>query len=92
MDRELIQQRVTKMLSETLDMSEDEVSDQQIDLRDDLGMDSIDFVDLIELLEGQLGQTVEREQLTDVRTISDVVDLVGDLMSKRDVATPGTAQ
>ncbi|WP_024804910.1 acyl carrier protein [Nocardia sp. BMG51109] len=90
MDRNLIRQRVVRMLSDTLSMSADELDDERIDLRDDLGMDSIDFVDLIELLEAELGRTVEREQLAGVRTIGNVVDMVHELAT--DVIAPGTAQ
>ncbi|MFF0488787.1 acyl carrier protein [Nocardia sp. NPDC003482] len=89
MDRNLIRQRVIRMLSDTLSMSADELDDEKIDLRDDLGMDSIDFVDLIELLEAELGRTVEREQLAGVRTIGDTVDMVSELAA-RDVIAPGT--
>ncbi|MFI5780676.1 acyl carrier protein [Nocardia sp. NPDC051570] len=91
MDRNLIRQRVIRMLSDTLSMSTDELDDEKIDLRDDLGMDSIDFVDLIELLEAELGRTVEREQLGGVRTIGDVIDMVRELATTQSATAPGTA-
>ncbi|MBF6331946.1 acyl carrier protein [Nocardia transvalensis] len=90
MDRNLIRERVVAMLSETLEIPQEELSDEQIDLRDDLGMTSIDFVDLIELLEGHLGRTVNPEELVDVRTIGDAVDLVIALLSS-DTIAPGNA-
>lgn len=88
-DRNLIRELVVAMLSQTLDLPGEELSDESIDLHE-LGMNSIDFVELIELLEDKLGDTVEPEQLAGVRTIGDVVDLVHDLASGNATA-PETA-
>ena len=86
MERTAIAEQVATMLSATLEVPVDKLSDPETDLRDDLGMDSIDFVDLIEVLERELGRRVEPGRLKDVRTIEDVVDFVDELANRRDTA------
>lgn len=86
MDRAQLQERVITLLAEAVVLPREDVADPRTNLREDLGVDSMDYVDLITLLERELGQHVEREQLSYVRTVGDVVDLVCDLAAKRDTA------
>jgi acyl carrier protein len=86
MDRGQIEERVKTLLAEAVVVPREDVADPRTNLREDLGVDSMDYVDLITLLERELGQHVEREQLAYVRTVGDVVDLACDLVAKRDTA------
>ncbi|MFE0138093.1 acyl carrier protein [Streptomyces sp. NPDC059037] len=81
---EELESRVITLLAEAVVMPREDVEDPRTNLREDLGLDSMDYVDLITVLERELGQRVEREQLAYVRTVGDVVDLVRTLASKRD--------
>ncbi|MEU4997058.1 acyl carrier protein [Streptomyces sp. NPDC021622] len=85
---EELESRVITLLAEAVVMPREDVEDPRTNLREDLGLDSMDYVDLITVLERELGQRVEREQLAYVRTVGDVVDLVRALASKRDGAEP----
>jgi acyl carrier protein len=87
LDRAQIEELVITLLAEAVVMPRQDVADLRTNIREDLGMDSMDYVDLITVLERELGQRVEREQLAYVRTVGDVVDLVCELTAKRDAAT-----
>jgi len=41
-------------------------------LIDDLGIESLDFVDIVVSIEKEFGFKVKREEITDVRTLSDL--------------------
>lgn len=86
MDRAQMEERVITLLAEAVVVPREDVADPRTNLREDLGIDSMEYVDLITVLERELGQRVEREQLAYVRTVGDVVDLVCDLVAKRDSA------
>ncbi|MEU8828452.1 acyl carrier protein [Streptomyces sp. NPDC048636] len=92
MERAQLEERVITLLAEAVVMPREDVANPRTNLREDLGMDSMDYVDLITVLERELGQHVEREQLSWVRTVGDVVDLVCELAAKReDTQTPRTS-
>lgn len=48
----------------------------EADLRNDLGLDSIDAIDMAASLQKMTGQKVDLSALKSIRTVSDVVDLV----------------
>ncbi|MGW4847908.1 acyl carrier protein [Nocardia brasiliensis] len=83
MNRVEIEERVIALISETMALPVEEMSDPATNLREDLGMDSMDFVDLLVDLERRLGHRVDRELLVDIRTVGQVVDLVDDLAARR---------
>jgi acyl carrier protein len=66
---------VRTVLADELGLPAEEIT-PAANLREDLGMDSLDLVELVTSLEEQVGQRVPREQLEGVHTIDDVVDLV----------------
>ncbi|WP_431771339.1 acyl carrier protein [Streptomyces cucumeris] len=84
MERAQLEERVITLLAEAVVLPREDVADPRTNLREDLGMDSMDYVDLITVLERELGRHVEREQLSWVRTVGDVVDLVCELAAQRD--------
>lgn len=88
-DRAEIEERVITLLAEAVVVPREDVTDPRTNLREDLSMDSMDYVDLITVLERELGLRVEREQLAYVRTVGDVVDLACELVAKRDAAAAG---
>ncbi|WP_405163127.1 acyl carrier protein [Nocardia sp. NBC_01499] len=90
MDRAVIEERVRTLISTTMALPTDEMDDPATNLREDLGMDSMDFVDLLVELERHLGHRVDRELLIDIRTVGQVVDLVYNLAAQREQA--GTAE
>ena len=91
MDRVQLQDRVITLLAEALVLPREDVAALHTNLREDLGMDSMDYIDLITLLEQELGRRVEREELAYVHTVGDVVDLVCQLGGLAPAAIAGAA-
>lgn len=87
LDRAEIADQVKTLLADAVVLPREDVEDPRTDLREDLGVDSMDYIELITVLERELGQHVEREQLAAVRTVGDVVQLVCDLTGRTDAAT-----
>ncbi len=48
----------------------------EADLRNDLGLDSIDAIDMAASLQKMTGEKVDLSSLKSIRTVSDVVDMV----------------
>jgi acyl carrier protein len=57
-------------------------------LREDLGMDSIDMFDVLALIEQRFSVNIERDHFREVRTISDVVEV---LLTKYEAELRGQA-
>jgi len=49
------------------------------DVREDLGMDSLDAVELIMELEDELGVSIPSEKSADLKTIKEIVELIESL-------------
>ncbi len=75
MDRSHALTRVRTVLADELGLPAEEIT-PTANLREDLGMDSLDLVELVTSLEEQVGRQVPRERLEGVHTIDHVVDLV----------------
>ncbi|MBO0819741.1 MAG: acyl carrier protein [Nocardiopsaceae bacterium] len=88
-DRDQVSDRIITLLAKAAVLPREDVEDPRTNLREDLGMDSMDFIELITVLERELGHQVEREQLSYVQTVGDVVDLVCELIAKRDESQVG---
>jgi acyl carrier protein len=75
MTRDDIAKRVKTTMCEMFELSEIAVRDDA-DLRHDLGLDSIDAVDLAVRFQELTGRKVPLAELMNIKTVSDVVDLV----------------
>ena len=53
-------------------------------LKDDLKLDSLDFVDMVVLLEEKIGSQMPNIDFLSIRTLNDVYNLVGTLVTARD--------
>jgi acyl carrier protein len=58
-------------------------------LIDDLDLDSIDAIDMAVKLQEITGKRLEEEKLRSIRTVSDIVNLVFELLNKKGVAPSG---
>lgn len=68
-------EQVKNAIVETINCSADAVT-MEANLSDDLGMDSLDAVQLNMLIEEQLGVAIPDEELTELKTVADVVNCV----------------
>jgi len=67
--------RVKKILAQFLKMSEDEIK-KDSELRNDLGVDSVDFWEIIAKMEKEFKIEVSEEQPPVVNTVEDIVKVV----------------
>lgn len=75
MDAEEIFQATREVCTEILGVSEDAVTPSAL-LQDDLGADSLDFAELAMALEDRTGLHIPEGGFADVKTVTDVVDVV----------------
>lgn len=74
-DQEILQ-RLTEILIEEFEVDENALT-PDARLYEDLGIDSIDAVDLVVQLKDQVGKRIPPEDFKNVRTLQDVVAVIG---------------
>lgn len=75
MERKDIFNRVKKIVADNLSVEESEIT-EKTSFVEDLGADSLDLVDLVMALEKELGISIDDEKLSELSTVSDVIDLI----------------
>ncbi|MDR3500935.1 MAG: acyl carrier protein [Parvibaculum sp.] len=81
MNRDEIYNKLKEFLTELFEIPAERIS-PDAQLADDLDLDSIDAVDLILKLQEFTGRKVSAEQFRTVRTVSDVIDRVHELLGQ----------
>ena len=71
-------EKVCNMLAEQLDISADTITPQS-EVVKDLGADSLDVVELMMALEDEYGITLPEGEVENVKTVQDIVDMMGKL-------------
>ena len=71
----MVLEKLIELLCEQLDIEADEVN-ENTDIVNDLGADSLDVVDLVMTLEDEFGIEVPDEAIENLRTVGDVVNFV----------------
>ena len=77
MDRKEILGKVVELVSETLEIDEEEIDEGK--RFDDLGADSFDLLELVTAFEDEFGVTMDDDSLEDIQTVGDAVDALVDL-------------
>ena len=82
-DEEIFDKIKTAMI-DLLELEEDEIT-LEADLRDDLGLDSVDMFEMLSELEDTYGLTIEVEELMElnISTLQDVVGMVQMLIKRK---------
>ena len=70
-----VQQLVLKVISEILNREESEIR-LDASLRDDLQASSLDQMTIFIALEDEFQRTIPQEEVTDLRTVKDIVDFI----------------
>jgi len=78
MDNVEMYSRIKNILVEQFDVDESAVS-LQVNLYDELQLDSIDAIDLLVQLKAMTGKKISPEAFKEVRTIGDVLDALAKL-------------
>ena len=75
MTRKEIEEKVRAFLIDDLEIDEDKISDDA-KLKDDMGIDSLDFVDIVVIVEKNFGFRIKPEEMKDVTTLSQFCDYI----------------
>ncbi|MDR2533328.1 MAG: phosphopantetheine-binding protein [Tannerellaceae bacterium] len=75
MNREYIEETVRKFLIEEIEVDEAAIAPDAL-LKDDLGIDSLDFVDIVVIVERNFGFKIKPEEMAEVNTLSRFYDYI----------------
>ncbi len=75
MQSEDIKRRINQLLIDEIEIEENQIT-PAANLKNDLGIDSLDFVDLFVIIENNFGFKMKAEEMADVKTIQDFYDYI----------------
>jgi len=75
MDRKGIESKVKEFLIEEFEIEESAIH-AEAHLKDDLGIESLDFVDIVVIIEKEFNFKVKREDMANVRTLNDLYNYI----------------
>lgn len=75
MTRTEIEEKVKAFLIDDLEIDEDKIFDDA-KLKEDMGIDSLDFVDIVVIVEKNFGFKIKPEEMTGVTTLSQFYDYI----------------
>jgi len=75
MTREEIVNTVNAFLIEDIEIEKDKINDEA-SLKNDLGIDSLDFVDIVVIVERNFGFKINPEEMAGVATLSQFYDYI----------------
>ena len=81
MSRQEIEEKVRAFLIDDLEIDEDKISDDAT-LKEDMGIDSLDFVDIVVIVEKNFGFKIKPEEMTGVTTLRQFCDYIGGKVNK----------
>ena len=75
MERKQIEEKVKNFLLEDLEIDEDKIF-PEANLKDDMGIDSLDYVDIVVIVEKNFGFKIKPEEMSNVKTLSQFYDYI----------------
>jgi acyl carrier protein len=75
MSRQEIEEKVRAFLIDDLEIDEEKISDDAT-LKEDMGIDSLDFVDIVVIVEKNFGFKIKPEEMTGVTTLRQFCDYI----------------
>ena len=75
MERKEIEEKVRNFLIEDLEIEEENIA-PGAKLKDDLGIDSLDFVDIVVIVEKNFGFKIKPEEMQGIVTLSQFCDYI----------------
>ena len=75
MERKEIEQKVNEFLVEEMEIEATDINDDA-KLKDDLGLDSLDFVDIVVIVEKTFGFKLKPEEMANVLTVKGFYDYI----------------
>lgn len=75
MTRTEIDEKVREFLIDDLEIDEEKIAPEAL-LKDNLGIDSLDFVDIVVIVERKFGFKIKPEEMADVKTLAQFCDYI----------------
>lgn len=75
MTRQKIEEKVKNFLIEELEFDEEKIT-PEARLKEDIGVDSLDFVDIVVIVEKEFGFKIKGEEMAEVKTFSQFCDYI----------------
>ena len=75
MNRQEIEAKVKEFLIEDLEIDEEKIQ-PEARLKEDIGIDSLDFVDIVVIVEKKFGFKIKTEEMANVKTLSQFCDYI----------------
>ena len=75
MSRQEIEEKVREFLIEDLEIEEEKIVPEG-KLKDDLGIDSLDFVDIVVIVEKKFGFKIKPEEMAGITTLKQFCDYI----------------
>ena len=75
MNRQEIEEKVRAFLIDDLEIDEEKISDDAT-LKEDMGIDSLDFVDIVVIVEKNFGFKIKPEDMAGVTTLRQFCDYI----------------
>ena len=75
MSRQEIEEKVREFLIEDLEIDEEKIVPEG-KLKDDLGIDSLDFVDIVVIVEKKFGFKIKHEDMAGITTLKQFCDYI----------------
>lgn len=75
MKKEEIEKIVNDFLIEEIEVDEEVIRPEAL-LKNDLGIDSLDFVDIVVIVEHHFGFKIKAEEMADIQTLSQFYDYI----------------
>lgn len=75
MERKEIEEKVKAFLIDELEVEEEKIAPEAL-LKEDIGIDSLDFVDIVVIVERTFGFKIKPEEMASVKTLNDFCDYI----------------
>ena len=75
MNRQEIETKVKEFLIEDLEIDDEKIQ-PEARLKEDIGIDSLDFVDIVVIVEKKFGFKIKTEEMSKVKTFNDFCDYI----------------
>ena len=82
MEREKIEEIVKDFLIEEIEVEENAINPEAL-LKDDLGIDSLDFVDIVVIVERNFGFKIQAEEMAEVKNLKQFCDYIESKISNK---------
>ena len=75
MERKEIEEKVKAFLIDELEVEEEKIAPEAL-LKEDIGIDSLDFVDIVVIVGRTFGFKIKPEEMAGVKTLNDFCDYI----------------